>query len=304
MESKNNAGHLCALLTIIIWGTTFISTKILLVDFQPVEILFFRFVMGLLVLLVIYPHRLKGTTKRQELTFVAAGLCGICLYYLLENIALTYTMASNVGVIISVAPFFTAIMSHLFLKEEGKLRANFFIGFVVAMIGIFLISFNGSKLELNPVGDLLALLAAFVWACYSILTKKISSYGYNTILTTRRVFFYGILFMIPTLFMFDFRLDLARFTNPVYLFNIIFLGLGASALCFVSWNFAVKVLGAVKTSIYIYMVPVITVVTSALILHEQITALSVIGTFLTLVGLFLSENKTSLRKEINHGLTK
>ena len=303
MENRNKAGHLCALLTIIIWGTTFISTKILLVDFQPVEILFFRFVMGLLALLIIYPHRLKTTTKRQELTFALAGLCGICLYYLLENIALTYTMASNVGVIISVAPFFTAIMSHLFLKEEGKLRANFFIGFVVAMIGIFLISFNGSKLELNPVSDLLALLAAFVWACYSILTKKISSYGYHTILTTRRVFFYGILFMIPTLFMFDFHLELSRFTNPVYLFNIIFLGIGASALCFVSWNLAVKVLGAVKTSIYIYMVPVITVVTSTLILHEQITALSVIGTLLTLAGLFLSERKT-MRKEVNHGLTK
>ncbi len=303
MENRNKAGHLCALLTIIIWGTTFISTKILLVDFQPVEILFFRFVMGLLALLTIYPHRLKTTTKRQELTFALAGLCGICLYYLLENIALTYTMASNVGVIISVAPFFTAIMSHLFLKEEGKLRANFFIGFVVAMIGIFLISFNGSKLELNPVGDLLALLAAFVWACYSILTKKISSYGYHTILTTRRVFFYGILFMIPTLFMFDFHLELSRFTNPVYLFNIIFLGLGASALCFVSWNLAVKVLGAVKTSIYIYMVPVITVVTSTLILHEQITALSIIGTLLTLAGLFLSERKT-MRKEVNHGFTK
>lgn len=303
MENRNKAGHLCALLTIIIWGTTFISTKILLVDFQLVEILFFRFVMGLLALLIIYPHRLKATTKRQELTLALAGLCGICLYYLLENIALTYTMASNVGVIISVAPFFTAIMSHLFLKEEGKLRANFFIGFVVAMIGIFLISFNGSKLELNPVGDLLALLAAFVWACYSILTKKISSYGYHTILTTRRVFFYGILFMIPTLFMFDFHLELSRFTNPVYLFNIIFLGLGASALCFVSWNLAVKVLGAVKTSIYIYMVPVITVVTSTLILHEQITALSIIGTLLTLAGLFLSERKT-MRKEVNHGLTK
>lgn len=169
MENKNNVGHLCALLTIMIWGTTFISTKVLLVDFQPVEILFFRFVMGLLALLIIYPHRLTGTTRNQEFTFVAAGLCGICLYYLLENIALTYTMASNAGVIISVAPFFTAILSHLFLKEEGKLRANFFIGFVVAMTGIFLISFNGSKLELNPVGDLLSLLAAFVWACYSIL---------------------------------------------------------------------------------------------------------------------------------------
>ena len=89
MENKNNVGHLCALLTIIIWGTTFISTKVLLVDFQPVEILFFRFVMGLLALLIIYPHRLTGTTRNQEFTFVAAGLCGICLYYLLENIALT-----------------------------------------------------------------------------------------------------------------------------------------------------------------------------------------------------------------------
>lgn len=286
MKNTNKAGHLCALLTIIIWGTTFISTKVLLVDFQPVEILFFRFVMGFLMLLIIYPHRLTGTDRKQEVTFAAAGGCGICLYYLLENIVLTYTMASNVGVIISVAPFLTAILSHLFLKEEGKLQARFFIGFAVAIAGIFLISFNGSKLELNPVGDLLALLAALVWACYSILTKKISSYGYHTILTTRRVFFYGILFMIPTLFLFDFHLQLERFTNPVYLFNIVFLGIGALALCFVSWNFAVKILGAVKTSIYIYMVPVITVVTSALILHEPLTVVSVIGTILLSVIFF------------------
>jgi drug/metabolite transporter (DMT)-like permease len=189
----------------------------------------------------------------------------------------------------------------LFIKEEGKLQANFFVGFVVAMAGIFLISFNGSKLEMNPISNLLALLAALVWACYSVLTRKISGYAYNTILTTRRVFFYGILFMIPTLFMFDFKLELVRFTNPVYVFNIIYLGLGASALCFVTWNFAVKVLGAVKTSIYIYMVPVITVVTSVLFLHERITALSVGGTLLTLVGLFLSGSKLSFKKEVKHG---
>jgi drug/metabolite transporter (DMT)-like permease len=164
------------------------------------------------------------------------------------------------------------------------------------MAGIFLISFNGSKLELNPMGDLLALMAAFVWAYYSILTKRISSYGYNPILATRRVFFYGILCMVPALFLFDFKLELVRFANPVYVFNIIYLGLGASALCFVTWNFAVKVLGAVKTSIYIYMVPVITVVTSVLILHERITALSLVGTLLTLAGLLLSESKLSFRK--------
>lgn len=288
MENKINSGHLCALFTIVVWGTTFISTKVLLTDFQPVEILFFRFVIGLAALLVFYPRRLKGTNKKQELTFALAGLCGICLYYLLENIALTYTLVSNVGVIVSIAPFFTAILSSLFLKGEGRLRANFFIGFAAAMAGICLISFNGSVLELNPVGDLLAAAAALVWAVYTVLTKKISGYGYHTVLTTRRVFFYGVLFMLPVLFFSDFKWDLARFENPVSTLNILFLGLGASALCFVTWNFAVKKLGAVKTSVYIYMVPVITVAASMLILREQVTPAAGIGMALTLVGLFVS----------------
>ena len=183
MENKKTFG---ALFTIVIWGTTFISTKILLADFKPVEILFFRFIMGFVVLLVIYPKRLKSKSRKEKWTFVFAGLCGICLYYLLENIALTYTLASNVGAIISVAPFFTAIA------------------------------------------------AALVWAVCSILTKKISSFGYPVILSTCRTFFYGILFMIPTLFFFDFQPGLSRFTDRTYLFNILYLGLGASALCFVT----------------------------------------------------------------------
>ena len=289
MGNKKSTGHLAALFTIIIWGTTFISTKILLTDFKPVEILFFRFVMGFFALLFVCPHRMKGVGRRQEATFVLAGLCGICLYYLLENIALTYTMASNVGVIISAAPFFTAILSRLFLKSEGKLRANFFIGFAASMIGVALISFSGSGMELNPAGDILAVLAAFVWACYSILTRKISSFGYPVILTTRRTFFYGILFMIPALFLFDFEMGLERFADMTHLLNILYLGLGASALCFVTWNLAVKALGAVKTSVYIYMVPVITVATSVLILKEPVTWVSVMGTLLAVAGLFLSE---------------
>lgn len=288
--SKYLFGHIATLLTIFIWGTTFISTKILLVDFKPIEILFFRFLIGLIALLIIYPKRLKKTTKDQEITFALAGLCGVTLYFLLENIALTYSMASNIGVIISIAPFFTAILSDFVLKEKS-LKSNFIIGFIAAMMGIALISFNGtSNFKLNPIGDVLALLAALVWAIYSVLTKKISEYGYNTIQVTRRIFIYGIAFMLIALVPFDFELNLNHFTNPVYLGNIIFLGLGASALCFVTWNVAVKILGAVKTSIYIYIVPIVTVVTSVIILNEQITLMSFIGTILTLIGLFLSQD--------------
>lgn len=289
MNGQRGAGHLAALVTVFIWGTTFISTKVLLTGFQPVEILFFRFVMGLLALFLANPRPMGKTTRTQELTFAAAGLSGVCLYYLMENMALTFTLASNVGVIISAAPFFTAILSHPFSRGEERLRANFLLGFVVAMAGICLISLNGSRMQFNPLGDLLALAAAFLWACYSVLTKKIAEFGFGTIQTTRRIFAYGIAFMIPPLLFFDFHLGLERFSNPLYVFNIVFLGLGASALCFVTWNFAVKILGAVNTSVYIYMVPLITVVTSVLILHEPITAMAALGTVLTLAGLIISE---------------
>ncbi|MPW25442.1 EamA family transporter [Alkalibaculum sp. M08DMB] len=290
--NKEIAGHLSAVITILIWGTTFISTKLLLVNFTPIEILFYRFGIGLLVLIVAFPHRLKETNIKQEMMFAGAGLCGVTLYFLLENIALTYTLASNVGVIISIAPFFVALFSYWFLDNE-KIKFNFFIGFFIAIIGIALINFNGSMvLKLNPIGDLLAVLAAIVWAVYSILTRKISQFGFNTIQTTRKTFFYGILFMIPVLFILPFEFGIERFSQPINIFNILFLGLGASALCFVTWNTAVKLLGAVKTSIYIYMVPAITVITSILVLSETITWIAVCGMVLTLVGLFISERKT------------
>lgn len=298
MEHNKTAGHLAALLTMMIWATTFISTKVLLKEFQPVEILFFRFVIGLVTLLIVYPRRLTGTTGKQEGYFAAAGLCGICLYYLMENIALTYTMASNVGVIISIAPFFTALLSRIVDRDGEKLSVNFFIGFVLAMTGIFLISFQGARLQLNPLGDWLAVCAAFLWAVYSLLTRKISSFGYKTILTTRRIFCYGIVFMIPFLLLFEFELEPARFLRPISLFNLLFLGLGASALCFVTWNFAVRVLGAVRTSVYIYLVPVITVLTSSLILGERMTAAAVAGMVLTMAGLFLSEDRRAKKRTI------
>ena len=168
MKDKETArGHLAALMTILVWGTTFISTKVLLRSFAPVEVLFLRFLLGFAALLLARPRKLKTAGWRQELVLMAAGLCGVTLYFLFENVALTYTLASNVGVIISIAPFFTALLAWPFLKNERP-GGRFFIGFAAAIAGIALIGLNGSlSLKLNPLGDLLAVLAAVVWAVYS-----------------------------------------------------------------------------------------------------------------------------------------
>lgn len=292
LDNHQTRGHLACIFTIIIWGTTFISTKVLLRSFSPVEILFIRFIIGYIALWIAYPKRLHITNKKKEIYFAAAGLCGVTLYYLFENIALTYTLASNVGVVVSIAPFFTAILGFLLLKEE-KPHIRFFIGFGIALAGICLISFKSeTSFAINPLGDLLAIGAAILWAFYSIITKKLSSFEYNMIQTTRRIFFYGILFMIPFLFIMDFHITLEPFMNWTNVLNFIFLGISACALCFVTWNYAVRHLGTVKTSVYIYGVPVITAITSALILHEAITLVTISGIVLTLVGLFLSEKRS------------
>jgi len=289
-NNQSKTGHLAAAFTILVWGTTYISTKVLLQYLQPLEILIIRFVIGFLFLCILNPRPLK-VERSHEKYFLMAGLSGITCYYLLENIALLYTQASNVGVIIAVAPFLTAIFSHVFLKTE-KLHKFFIIGFLMAIFGIFMISFNGSSaFHLNPLGDMLAVLAAVVWASYSIVTKKISEFGYGSIQTTKRTFFYGLLFMIPCSLLMGFHPNLAQFAKPQVLGNILFLGFGASAICFVTWNIAVKRLGAVKTSVYIYLSPVITTVTSVIIIHEKINIISVIGIVFTMAGLFLSNKK-------------
>lgn len=302
MKSDTARGHLAAFVTILIWGTTFISTKVLLRAFAPIEILLIRFVIGYAALWCVRPRRMKIKDKKQEWYFAVAGLCGITLYYLLENIALTYTLASNVGVIISIAPFFTAIFAWMFLHDKQP-GIRFFLGFLLAMAGIALLSFSkDASLQVNPIGDLLGVAAAVIWAVYSILTKKISGFGHDTILATRRIFFYGLIFMIPISFAMGFHVELQELSADGVLPNLLFLGLGASALCFVTWNTAVRHLGSVKTSVYIYMVPVITAVTSALILRETLTVTAMCGILLTLTGLFLSEKRVQNKEGFIHGI--
>lgn len=290
MEPDVRKGHLAALLTVLIWGTTFVSTKVLLTGFSPIEILLFRFVLGYLALWLVCPHLLRDVTPRQELYFAGAGLTGVCLYYLMENIALTYTTASNVGVIVSVNPCFIAILSTLVFRGQ-RLRPSFFLGFALAIAGICLVSFSGNEMSLDPIGDLLALLAAVSWTVYSVLIKQIGGFGFQTLQVTRRVFFYGILWMLPAVFALGFSPDWSGLVRPAMLGNFLYLGLGASALCFVTWGIAVEKLGPVKTSIYIYLVPVITVAASAVVLGETLTPVSVLGIFLTLAGLMVSQRQ-------------
>lgn len=286
---KESWAHALALASIIIWGTTFVSTKILLVNgLTPEAVLFFRFLMAYLAIWAIGSRTLFAKNWKDEMLFLAAGVFGGSLYFVSENTALGITLASNVALIVSTAPILTAVLARLFLKGV-RLRRNLIGGSLVALAGVALVVFNGRfVLKIQPLGDFLSFLSALSWAVYSLVLKRLSA-TYGTLFITRKVFFYGLLTLLPVFYFRPLPLEAAVLFRPVVVLNLLFLGLLASLLCYIMWNTAVKRLGAVRTTSYIYVVPLVTSVTSAAVIDERITWLASAGALLILSGVYLAE---------------
>lgn len=282
--------YVITVLVIIVWGTTFVSTKILLEQLSPVEIMFYRYCIAYAALWVAYPRFHRPGTLREELLFVGAGFFGGTLYFLTENYALKFTQVSNVGLLLATSPILTALAAHCFTKTE-KLNRSLGFGFLMAFIGTFFVIFNGHFiLKLNPLGDMLAIASSCSWAVYSVLIKKIGA-NYNSIYVTRKVFFYSILTMLPTLFLMDFRWDISILFDTGIMANLLFLGILASSICFLLWSKVIWKLGAVTVNNFIYLIPLITMIASAIVLSEQITLVAVMGGLCILAGVAVSTRR-------------
>lgn len=294
MVYRKFAGHGMALFVAVIWGTTFIFTKILLDIYHPAEIMIFRFVMAWVALFFCNPKLVKPKSLKEELPFMGAGLTGLVLYCLFENFALSYTYVANVSIIISASPMFTALLLWLFGMSKRPSK-KFFVGFVMAIAGITLISVaSGDQVGISPVGDILTLGAALMWAFYGICVEFTKGQGYHDLVCTRKIFAWGILFSLPTIPIFDLSLSLAPLTQPLVLFQVAYLGVGASALCILLWNKAVFYIGSLATNIYIYLLPVISLIAIQMFLPEPIHWPAAIGAIaLILVGLLLSQFEKS-----------
>lgn len=318
-NSQKAWGIFLAAISIFFWGITFVCTKYLLNDFSSLEILTYRFIAAYIGLWIIHPKLVK-IEARDNILYALAALSGVVLYQLTENIAIHFTNASNVSVIVSICPLFTAIISQIFLKEK-HLSFWFITGFIISITGVALVCFNGNTaLEFNPKGDLLALLSGICWGFYSMLISIVNKRSYDPLCASRRIFFFAVLIMIPLslmgwgfevhgrqaessvavsdfvcslYFTLDKTVNADRFSNPWNIFNILFLGVVASGICFTTWNKACKIVGTVKVSCAIYLIPVVTIIFAFLALGEKITLLGAIGAAVTIAGLFISEKKIS-----------
>lgn len=296
--------HLMAIVTVIIWGTTFVSTKILLgYGLLPEEILLYRFMLAYVAIWFFCPRRLFARSWQDELLFVGAGLCGGSLYFVTENTALGITLASNVSLIVTTSPLFTAFLAYAFLKGQ-RLDAKLVTGSLVALVGVALVVFNGSFiLKINPLGDLLTVAAALSWAFYGLILKRLDT-RYPVLFITRKVFFYGMVTLIPVFFVRPLHMNMEVIFSPVVLANLLFLGLVASMLCFILWNVSVKQLGVVRATNYIYVVPLVTMLTSAFVIDERITMIGVLGSICILGGVYLAERGFTFRLSVKKRSTR
>lgn len=288
LRNKETWFHLIAVLTVCIWGSTFIATKTLINQgLTPVEIFTYRFSLAYLCLLAFCHQKLMANTWRDEGLFLLAGLTGGSLYFISENSALEITMASNVSLIVCTTPVLTVLLSSFFFKE--KLRKGFIAGSLVALSGVTLVVFNGSVfLKLNSLGDCLTLLAALSWAFYSLILRQMGN-KYSTLFITRKVFFYGLITMILYLPFAPSSFHLERLCYPLVYGNLLFLGIVASMLCYLSWNACVRIIGASRASNYLYINPLVAVWASHLFLSEPITPTALLGAGLIIGGVYIVE---------------
>ncbi len=280
--------HFLALLTVTIWGATFVSTKILINnDLSPNEIFFYRFLIAYAGIWIVSRKKLFADNWKDELLMACAGLFGGSLYFLTENSALGITQASNVAFLLCGTPILTTVLVKLFYREE-KIGRMVYYGSVIALAGVALVVFDGAtSLKISPLGDLLTLAAALSWGFYSIVIRKLES-RYDTVMISRKVFFYGLVTILPTFLYNPPHLRLLFSADAAVWFNLIFLAVMASLVCFVLWNMVVKHLGVVKSSNYLYLNPVITCITSAIVLGEKITPVAVTGALCIMAGVWLA----------------
>ncbi len=288
--------HLAAIITLTGWGCSFLSTKVLMENggFTPVEMFSFRFAVAYILLLAITFKKIKANNWRDELNFLLCGVCAGSLYFITENFALQNTTSGNVSLLASISPIFTAILMAIFFKV--RITLGVVVGSILAFIGCGCIIFShGEGLQINPMGDLLAICAALSWATYSIAVKSLIPH-YTTLFITRKLFFYGVVTSLPLLFyqtpldtMGDHLMLLLDIHNTQYILNFLFLVVICSVTCYLLWNEVMKILGPVTSNNYLYAQPLVTMVAAYFLLGEHIFPMGYVGCLLIVGGLIISD---------------
>lgn len=279
----------------VLWAGSFIAMKLAIGVYGPMVVVFARMVLasGCLLLLV---RRFKSVRYQRGdwklLLFMA--LCEPCLYFVCEGMALTYTSASQAGMIVAMLPLMVAMAAWVVLKE--RLRPRTWFGFLLAILGVIWLTLLSESTDHAPnplLGNFLEFLA-MCCATGSMIALKKLCVRYSPLFLTTVQAFVGCVFFLPIMFLPGTTMPDTFHLGAVL--SILYLGIGVTIVAYWFYNFGISRLPAGQASIFVNLIPVITLFLGWLILGERLMPMQYAAAFLVLTGVFLSQgNQTPSR---------
>ena len=276
----------------IFWAGAFIAGKLSTPYIPPFTLTFLRFFIAAIILyfvIIIKDGSLYKLTKKDIPVFMITGIIGMVGYHVLFFISLKYTTAINSSLIGASNPIFTAILSIFFLKD--KITYKRAIGIFLSFLGVFLTLTNANlnimkALSVNN-GDLLMLLAVLFWSSYSIYSKKVS-FRYSPLTLTFYSFVFCVIFLIPFIILENPISRLSVAPASAYL-SVIYMAIFPSVIGYLVQQMAIKDIGPSKTSIFINLVPIFSIILSFLILGETISITKIFTAMLIIIGVYICQ---------------
>jgi drug/metabolite transporter (DMT)-like permease len=290
MDRKHLTAYIEVVFAVIVWGASFVFTKLALRDLQPVTVVWTRFSIGVVILGIatLARHQL-ALPRRNDLPYLALlGFLGITFHQWLQSTGLQTVQASTTAWVVATSPIFIAILSWLFLRE--KLNWLQVTGILLAAFGVLVVVSDGKinsifTGQFGTFGDILILISAVNWAVFSILSTS----GLKRFPPTQMMFFVMTIGWLFTSILFLFGggpADMLHITWTSFI-GVAFLGIFCSGLAYIAWYDGLKALTATQTGAFLYIEPLVAVIVAWAILGESILLLTLIGGVIILVGVRL-----------------
>jgi drug/metabolite transporter (DMT)-like permease len=281
-------GHVLALITVTIWSSTFVITKLLLDHMSAGLLLLFRFTFAVLLLIIM--SKLTNQKKQKSSFYTVIAGIALALYFIFENEAVFLTLSSSVGLFVALSPLFTIMFMSLFNKKSYFNLKNS-IGILISFGGVFLLEIGLDDILIGSrVGNILAVIAGAMFSIYTVFLNK--EENKQTLVTQTKNIFQYVLITILIYNLINIKNLTLSYNGLSMILGIAFLGIIASGIAFLIWNEAIKYLGPIKTNLYIYLIPLMTMIFGIIFAGETFAWIKLIGTIFILAGLYLAEQSS------------
>ena len=289
-------GILSLIFAMFIWASSFIALKAAMEDLGPFTVIFLRMLIASLCFVYFIKSFLKYDFSKKDIKFILLlALFEPCLYFIFESKALQLTSASQAGMITSLMPIITAMAAGYFLKEI--ITKQLIFGSLIAMSGAIWLSLQGTTSISSPnplLGNFLEFLAMVCGAGYTITARYLSD-KYSALFITAIQAFIGAIFFAP-LFLYEYFTIPLNITMNSFLW-VLYLGVVVTLAGYGLYNYALTKIEASKAAMFVYLIPVFTLILAYFILNEKLSIFEFIACFVILFGVFISEFSISWFKK-------